>query len=89
MPVMQTEASCKEELLSTPVLSDHGILRVVLLWGQRDQEATESSEGMRLSPSTQEEKVFPECRDLMWLLDMEESFLNTQSVQTSWGWGVL
>lgn len=36
----------------------------------------------QLSVSSQEEKAFPGCRDPMWLLDVEESFLNAQQM----GW---
>lgn len=54
---MQTEASCEEELLSSPVLADHGILCIVPLRGQRDQEAMENSEGVRLTEDKQSEET--------------------------------
>lgn len=54
---MQTEASGKEELLSSPVPADHGILPIELLWGQRDQGAMENSEGMRRTERKQSEET--------------------------------
>ena len=40
-----------------PVPADHRILRIVLLGGQRDQEAMENSEGMRLTEGKQSEET--------------------------------
>lgn len=57
VPVTWTETSCKDELLSSPMPAEHGILRIVLLQGQRDQETMENSEGTRLNKVKQSEET--------------------------------
>lgn len=70
----------------------------MLLEGQRDQKPWRSVEGWHclkgssqrnLSAPSHEEEPWLCCRNLIWFLDVDESFVNTQNVQGSWGWAGL